>query len=343
MRFVVLALAMAVTVSPAGARPATVVSFASLQSTVDWINSYRANPDPARVPGAIVALSRFDAFKDFDASGTYVGFVAGVIGANPDKADTLIRGMLTMRPEDHWVIVRAVAYSGHPSWRNLLRKFAAQMPTRQTMIQGYIEGKLPTLDSFDIKPGPTTLERVRDAFRIGDNKPKTAQLEPSSTILDTLWGYYLGSGSWTPVTRIIAMLVWSKDRDNVERLTVGSMAKYTLAANASRDPNLLAVLKHYREAKQQNPDIKTALREVIGAAETADTGKLRRDALASIETLKTKGPGYKRELSNWGKVGQGAIAVGCVVAAATGQVEFGLPCVIGGGATSAALYYMNDR
>jgi hypothetical protein len=342
MRFVILAFALIVAMSPAGARPAS-APFTTLQSATDWINSYRANPEPARMPAAVVTLSRFDAFKDFDASGVYVGFIAGVIGANPDRAETLIRGMLVMRPEDHWVIVRAVAYSGHPSWRLLLRKFSGQMPTRRTMIDDYIEGKLPTLDSLDIKLGPTTFERVRDAFRIGGDKPKIASLEPSSTVLDTLWGYYLGSGSWTPVTRIIAMLVWSKDRDNVERLTVGSMAKYTLAANASRDPNLLAVLKHYRNARQQNPDIKTALGEVIAAAETADTGKLRRDALAAIETLKTKGPGYKRELSNWGKVGQGAIAVGCVVAAATGQVEFGLPCVIGGGATSAALYYMNDR
>jgi hypothetical protein len=288
-------------------------------------------------------LSRFDAFKDFDASGVYVGFIAGVIGANPDQAETLIRGMLAMRPEDHWVIVRAVAYSGHPSWRILLRKFAGQMPTRQVMIDDYIHGKLPTLDRLDVKPGPTTFERVRDALRIGDDKPKMIQLEPSRTVLDTLWGYYLGSGSWTPVIRIIDMLAWTRDRDDVDRLTVGSMAKYTLAANASRDPNLLAVLKHYRDAKHQNPNIKTALGEVIIAAETADTGKLRRDALAAIETLKTKGPGYKRELSNWGKVGQGAIAVGCVVAAATGQVEFGLPCVIGGGATSAALYYLNDH
>jgi hypothetical protein len=32
-----------------------------------------------------------------------------------------------------------------------------------------------------------------------------------------------------------------------------------------------------------------------------------------------------------------ALSVGCVAAAATGQVAFGLPCVIGGAASSAAL------
>jgi len=39
----------------------------------------------------------------------------------------------------------------------------------------------------------------------------------------------------------------------------------------------------------------------------------------------------------WGKVGEGALAVGCIAAAAAGQVELGIPCVIGGATSSAAL------
>ena len=74
----------------------------------------------------------------------------------------------------------------------------------------------------------------------------------------------------------------------------------------------------------------------------ADAGKMRKDALAAIEQLKIKGPNYKREISAWAMLGQGALAVGCVTAAALGQLEFGLPCVIGGGATSAAMYYMKE-
>jgi hypothetical protein len=65
--------------------------------------------------------------------------------------------------------------------------------------------------------------------------------------------------------------------------------------------------------------------------------RIRKDALAAIEELKAKGPGYKREVSLWGKVGEGALAVGCIAAAAAGQVELGIPCVIGGATSSAAL------
>jgi hypothetical protein len=85
------------------------------------------------------------------------------------------------------------------------------------------------------------------------------------------------------------------------------------------------------------------LNEVIEAAESVETTRLRKDALASIEELKRKGPGYKRDISTWGLIGQGALALGCIAAATTGHVEFGLPCVIGGAASGAALSYWNGQ
>ncbi|MBV8793107.1 MAG: hypothetical protein JO237_13785 [Pseudolabrys sp.] len=291
---------------------------------------------------AVRALSLHGAFKEPEAAGVYVGFIAGVIASNPDQADSLIAGMFPLREEDHWAIVRGIAYSGHPRWRDLLREFADRMPARTPMIAQYLNGRLPTLDALTIKPSPTTWQRVREAM-FGTDKSKTPALEANQTVLDTLWGYYLASGSPAAMMNIVAMLQWAKDKDDVEKLTVGSMAKYTLAMNASRDQELLALLRHVRNGKYQSKEVTPALDEVIEAAETADAGRLRKDALASIERLKAKGPNYKQELSTWGKVGQGALAVGCVAAAATGQIEFGLPCVIAGGATNAVAYYTNDK
>ena len=64
---------------------------------------------------------------------------------------------------------------------------------------------------------------------------------------------------------------------------------------------------------------------------------MRKEALAAIEEVQRKGAGSKRDMAWWGYVGEGAIAVGCVAAAATGQVALGLPCVVGGATTSYAL------
>ena len=43
-------------------------------------------------------------------------------------------------------------------------------------------------------------------------------------------------------------------------------------------------------------------------------------------------------MATWGKIGEGVISVRCVAAAATGDTALGLPCVLGGAATSALLY-----
>jgi hypothetical protein len=131
------------------------------------------------------------------------------------------------------------------------------------------------------------------------------------------------------------MLRWSADDDDVELLTLGGMAKYTLATNAARNGELLKMLKW--TVRYQDKQTAKILAEVILAAETVETGKIRKEALAAIEDLKRKGPGYKRKLAGWGQIGQGALALGCIGAAAVGAVAVGLPCVIGGAVSSAAL------
>ncbi len=319
------------------------VDLASADAVLRWINSYRVNPDLARVPAAIQTLSRLDALKDPESSAVYVGFLAGILGSNPDKADELIANLLSIKAEDQWIVVRAIAYSGAANWKVLLNRYAARMPTRRLMIERYLGGKLPRLNDLAFEKSPTTMDKLKNYsasvgnFFTGKKPADAVRLDGSPEVLDTLWGYYFATASFAPVSRIVRMLPWSKDRNSTDRLTVGSMAKYTLASNAARDPVLLAMLK--RQAQYQPDDVKPVLAEVIDAVETMEIARVRKEALAAIDDLKRKGPGGKRDLSVWGQVGQGALAVGCVAAAATGQIELGIPCVVGGALSSAALNY----
>ena len=331
-------------VAPASAAAPGDIEFSSVDAVNRWISGYRAKPHPARLPAAVRALSQLGAFKEPESAGVYVGFVAGVISANPGKAEELIARMLPIAPTDQWVIVRAIAYSGDPEWKGLLRKFADRLPQRKVMIDRYIEGKLQTLDEVALETkNPTLWDKVRSPFQSDKDRKRRPEMtyEKSPELLDTLWGYYFGTGSYGPIARIIALLPWSNDRDSIDKLTVGNMAKYTLASNAARDSSLLAMLKG--ASKNQPKTVAPVLTEVIDAAETMETARMRKDALASIEELKRKGPGYKRDVSTWGQIGVGALALGCIVAATTGQVEFGLPCVIGGAASSAALNFWNNH
>jgi hypothetical protein len=344
---VVTSLVLASLAAPASAAVTARIEFTSLDAVSRWISNYRAKPEPARVPAAVQALSQFGAFKDVESSGVYVGFIAGVISANPAKAEALVAKMFPVAPTDEWVIVRAIAYSGHPDWKDLLRKVAPRLPERQVMIEKYLEGKLPTLDGIPLeKKTPSVWEKLRSPFQSDkdakDTKPTIdITFDRSPELLDTLWGYYFGTGTYGPIARIITLLPWSNDRDSTDRLTVGSMAKYTLASNASRDPALLTMLK--RASKNQPKNVTVVLSEVVDAAETMETTRLRKDALASLEELKRKGPAYKRDVSTWGQIGQGALALGCIAAAATGHVEIGIPCVVGGATSSAAMTFWNNQ
>ena len=115
---------------PAAAVPER-IEFTSHDAVSRWISNYRAKSEPSRLPAAVRALSQLGIFKDPESSGVYVGFIAGATSADPDKAEDLIGKMFPIAPPDQWAIVRAIAYSGHPEWKDLLRKLAPRMPLRQ--------------------------------------------------------------------------------------------------------------------------------------------------------------------------------------------------------------------
>jgi hypothetical protein len=309
---VILALLLASTPAALGAPSKKKVEFASTEHILRWINGYRMKPEPGRLPVAVKAMSELGVFREMDTAGIYVGFMAGVLHTNPTRAEELVTKMFPMPPEDQVAIVRAIAYSDLPDWKDLMLKFIERMPARKTLIDRFVYGKQPTL--------------------------RQMALDAGTTPLDTLWGYYFATGSTDPVLRIVSVLVWSKDQNNVERLTIGSMAKLSLATNASRDKELLDTLKG--AMNRDSMETRVVLQEVIDAAETFEFARVRKDAMAAIDQLKAKGPASSRSNQWWGMAGQTALAVGCVVASAMGQLQVGIPCVVGGALSGAALKFM---
>jgi hypothetical protein len=321
---------------------------ASLGVVQQWIYNYRAKPDYVHVPAAVRVLFHAQTFKEPENAGIYLGFIAGAIGSNPAKAEQLVTSLFPVPAEDEWVIVRAVAYSGLPDWRNLLRRIAPRMPGRQVMINDYLAGTLPILTDIPLEEAkPGMMDKLRGAFTHNpfakeDKKLNTkVTFANSQDLLDTLWGYYFATGSHEPIQRILAMLPWSKSRDTVEKLTIGSMARYTLASYAVRDQGLREYL--HGEMAQAPAALKAPLGEVIEATDTVQLAALRKDALAAVDELKVKGSDSRRNLDFWGQVGVGAVALGCVSAAALGQVAVGIPCVIGGSASQGLLSFWEKQ
>jgi hypothetical protein len=299
----------------AAAPPPRSTDFSQPEQILRWINSYRLKPEPERLPEAVKAMSALGVLRELDSAGVYVGFTAGVLGANPARAEKLVTAMFPMRPEDQVLIVRAIAYSELPDWKGLLGKFIERMPARKVLIDRHLFGKAPTLMELRLDSGPAAL--------------------------DALWGYYFATGSAKPIRRIVTALPWSMERNDVDKLTTGSMVKLTLAVNATRDQELLSILQD--EVRRQPKEVVIPLRQVIEAAETYETGKIRKEALASIDEIKRKGSADLRNWNWWGQAGTTALALGCVAAGAMGQVYMGLPCVIGGALSTAAVKYLGPQ
>jgi hypothetical protein len=311
--------------------------FYSAGAILQWMNNYRDKPDPMRAAAAIHELSSLGELRNPESAGVYLGFAAGVLASNPAKADALVDKMLPVPAQDQWLIVRAVAYSGVPQWRSLLDRIAPRVTARKPMLQKYVDGKLPTLAQFKLEAAKQNWFQRVTKVSLFTPKPKTKPvvLEPTPELLDTFWGFYYATGDGMSLQHIISMLPWAKNHDDLHKLTLGGMAKYTLAQNASRDPVLLATIKTVRSSEPK--DVLPVLDEVIEAADDVDVSHVRSEMLASLDELKTKGPASKRDASFWGQIGQGAIAAGCITAAVAGQVEFGIPCVVGGAVSSGAL------
>lgn len=287
-------------------------SFQGTDELLKWISGYRLRPEPQRLPSAVRFMSERSLLRETEQSGIYVGFTAGVLGSEPAIADDLVAKMFPLPPEDQVLIIKALAFSGLEDWKERLARLSERMPARRVLIDKYIYGDGKVLADLPLDSSPFAI--------------------------DANWGYYFASGRMEPIARIITAVAWSNNGDHVEKLTIGNMAKWTLAQNATRDTDLMNYLK--LELSEQPAEVRAPLREVVDAAETFELGKIRKDAMASIEELKVKGPETTRKIAWWGQAGQTVFALGCIAAGALGHVEVGIPCVVGGALSTAALKYL---
>jgi hypothetical protein len=307
----VLAATLMLPAAPEAKRREKAPDFKTAEQVLQWINNYRQHPQPDYLPQAAAAMRRLGLIKDIEQSGIYIGFIAGVIGSNPDKAEKLIAEMFPMPPPDQIIVVKAIAYSGLAEWKDLMGQFVERMPARKVVIEHYLYGKMKILRELPLD---------------------------SPIAVDANWGYYFATGSSEPIQRLITALAWSHEKNDVEKLTIGSMVKWTLAQNASRDFDLLGYLK---TALPHQPDnVAVPLRDVIESAETFEIAHIRKEAMDAVEELKRRGPEASRNFAWWGQAGQTVFALGCVAAGVLGQVYMGVPCVVGGALSNVALKYL---
>ena len=302
--------------------------FTSPDQLMDWISNYRDHKQPWRVPAAVHAMNDYGLFGDEEKAWFCIGFIAGVLGTNPKDGPGMIPKMFPMPDKEQAIIIRAIAYSGRPDWREMLEKNSSRMPLRRPLIDDFLNGKRPTLMTLPLDTG-------------------------GSPGVYALWGYYVATGQHEPVVRIMEALRWSKTKNDsgfsfrkvfsgwgsdpsaVEKITTGGTAKWTLASYAERDRQLLALYR--AEFGRQPEEIAEPLKDVIKAAEDFESEKIRKDQFGAIEDAQRQKLSNEAGMTKGATAGSIAIATGCVAASALGQAYIALPCVIGGALYTGAV------
>jgi hypothetical protein len=312
------------------APPQPAPSFATPDRLLDWAYNYHKHPTPSRLPASVRAMRELGLFADEEKGAFCTGFIAGVLGDNANDGPNLVAKMLPMPEKDQAVIIRAIAYSGRPDWRDLLTKFKARMPLREPLIDSYLSGQAKPLMQADLDGSP---------------------------IIYALWGYYVATGNYEPVVRIMQALRWSKNKDDgsfswskmvsgwkhdpsaVDKITTGGTAKWTLASYAEQNRDLLSLYR--AEYDRQPEDIARPLKDVIEAAEVFESEKVRKDQFGAIEDAQKLAATNEAGMSKAATAGSIAIATGCVAASALGQIYIAVPCVIGGALYTGAMKLMH--
>lgn len=312
---------------PPAAQGASHADFASAERLLDWVSNYRDRPELWKVPAAVHAMRDYGLFTDEEQRWFCAGFIAGVLGTNPNDGPKLLPKMFPMPAKEQEVIIRAIAYSGRPDWRDLLEKHAAQMPLRRPLIDDFLNDRRPTLQALELDLG-------------------------GAQAVYALWGYYVASGQHEPVVRIMQALKWSKgaeddqgffgklvsgwgsDANAFDKITTGGTAKWTLASYAERDRELISLYR--AEVPNQPEEIAKPLKDVIEAADLFEAEKIRKEQYGAIEDAERNELIGQAGMSKGWTAGSIAIATGCVAASALGQAQIAVPCVIGGALYSGA-------
>jgi hypothetical protein len=305
-------------------------SFSTPDGLLEWVYNYRSHKAPSRVPEAVRAMRELGLFRDEEKEAFCTGFIAGVLGDNPKDGPRLVAKMLPMPDKDQAVLIRAIAYSGRPDWRDLLTKYKDRMPLRGPLIDSYLSGQAKPLMQVELN---------------------------ETTVIYTLWGYYVATGQYQPVVRIMQALRWSKNKNDggfsvkkifsgwkndpsaVDKISTGATAKWTLASYAERNRDLLSLYR--AEYERQPPEISKPLRDVIVAAEAFESEKVRKDQFGAIEDAQKLQATNEAGMSKAATAGSIAIATGCVAASALGQFYIAVPCVIGGALYTGAMKLMH--
>lgn len=234
MRRFILLIAFLTSALPAIGAPL----FDSQESFSKWLTFYYENPEPKQVPEAVIYMSRTGVLDNGNVVAPILGFLSGVIRANPDSIDPWIKKLRNLKEKHFGVVVLGVWY--------------ANLPDSKARVSALLKSRPNLKDEFSyINQGaPIAVEQI--------------PLEQGPWVLDALWGKFMATGDSAPVERIITALPWVDVKGDVNRLLVGGSARWSLISNAVQHKRVKEICE--ASLKTANAEVASKLNEVLAEA-----------------------------------------------------------------------------
>jgi len=132
----------------------------------------------------------------------------------------------------------------------------AQSPT-------HAEEWLRELDDLD-PHAKQAVERAVELAKLPE-KDLLALEVTSPAILDLLWGRFLSSGEAAYVRRVMSVLPWKDQREDLQQAIIGEAALWSLTSNAIQHDRIFELCR--RDMHSASPEIRAILAEIIHRAE----------------------------------------------------------------------------
>lgn len=201
-----------------------------------FLETYYMQPRPELIPRAFAVMSQGTLLKNASARGPLIVFLGTTMRKNPEVIGAMLALAGKLPMEQAGVIYSGLWFVNTDAMRETLQRVMqdAQQADVREGIAALLERQPPDLNDMAID---------------------------SPAIVDMLWAWYMASGNPKALQRIIAILPWTMDSNQVNRYVTGTAAKATLIANCKQHP---AVLRYCELSfEEQSSDTQRVLQIVL--------------------------------------------------------------------------------
>lgn len=210
--------------------------FTSQEDLSVWLTFYYLNPDPEKIPAAVLYMSETGLLDQQNKISPIFGFLAGAFQDNPNKVSIWINELESIKPDHFSVVVLGLWYAKLPNSREMVYEILDSNEKLSERFAYLKEGAPIRITEIPIEQGPW--------------------------VLDALWGQFFASGSSDAIERIVQALPWIDVKGDTNRLLVGGAATWSLRSNAAQHDRVYEIASQLARENPNNNHLRKIIEDV---------------------------------------------------------------------------------